>query len=144
MKPRVMVILALAFLMGGEASPKRQSQEKDETQLQGVWEHILVEVAGKKLPEEEVRAFELVISGNQMTLTKSKTGKSLSMTFRIDPTKTPKTIDLDFGLPTLERIKGIYELQGDKLRVCMGVDRPREFKTKPNSNEKMFLVKRKK
>jgi uncharacterized protein (TIGR03067 family) len=144
MKPRVMIILALAFLMGGEASPKRPGQEKEETQLQGVWEHIFVEVAGKKLPEEEVRAFDLVISGNQMTLTKSETGKSLSMTFRIDPTKKPKTIDLDFGLPTLERAKGIYELQGDKLRVCMGVDRPREFKTKPNSNEKMFLVKRKK
>ena len=68
-------------------------------------------------------------------------GKAIRGTFRLDPTQQPKQIDvevkIDVGLPVVVpagTMKGIYELDGDTLRVCLlwkaagGKDRPTDFK----------------
>jgi hypothetical protein len=39
---------------------------------------------------------------------------------------------------------GIYELKGDTLKVCYGSERPAEFKTKPDSSQKLYVFKREK
>jgi uncharacterized protein (TIGR03067 family) len=48
--------------------------------------------------------------------------RGLRMTFRLDPGKAPKRIDIDGPKKGLSY--GIYKLDGDELTVCMGVSQP--------------------
>lgn len=66
-------------------------------------------------------------------------------TFKLDPTKNPKTIDITFppeaGAKKDQVILGIYEIKGDTLKICygsVGVARPAEFKSKEGS--KLILI----
>jgi uncharacterized protein (TIGR03067 family) len=100
---------------------------KAEDELQGTWVLVASEVAGKRHvitgPEKE-RA-RISFSGNR-SLNTSK-GKTTSSTFRVDATKRPKTIDFVSDNVT---IKGIYEVEGEVLRLCMSPEeRPGEFKS---------------
>src|SRR5262249_42478374 len=63
-------------------------------------------------------------------------------TFTIDPTKNPKWIDVK--LPAGDST-GIYELKGDRLRVCWaspGEKRPAEFKTKEGIQQAIVTYER--
>jgi RNA polymerase sigma factor (sigma-70 family) len=63
---------------------------------------------------------------------------------RLDPSKDPKQIDITImkqpdGQP-LAVVKGIYVLDGDELRLCLGVkDRPQVFPKKPGPGEVLLL-----
>jgi uncharacterized protein (TIGR03067 family) len=77
-------------------------------------------------------------------------GASLPMTFLLDPTQEPRTIDLEYYLGTEKVIgRGIYRLDGDKLTICYRFDRsgktperPSQFVTHPNSLELLFTLQR--
>jgi uncharacterized protein (TIGR03067 family) len=64
---------------------------------------------------------------------------------RLDESKNPKQIDITVSLikgPTVGVIKGIYVLDGDELRLClgeMGKDRPAAFPEKPKLGEVLVL-----
>ena len=63
-----------------------------------------------------------------------------SITFKIDPTKTPKAIDLTDTRPGAKATRGIYKLEGDIFTICgrIGeVDRPTGFKV---VDDKSFLI----
>jgi uncharacterized protein (TIGR03067 family) len=72
----------------------------------------------------------------------------------IDATKKPKWIDMEVvvGSPRLEKgqiFQGIYELDGDTLRICSAfpkkrVDRPTEFSAGKGSNCVLTAFKREK
>ncbi len=63
-------------------------------------------------------------------------------TIRIDPTKRPKAMDIVFeAAGKKEVLPGIYELQGDTLRICYGgKERATEFVAKGNTV--ILLLKR--
>jgi uncharacterized protein (TIGR03067 family) len=75
-------------------------------------------------------------------------GKNFAGTrFEIDPTKTPRTIDLipDGGPNRDKRVLGIYRLEGDDLTICIAdVDQPRPsaFEAKPGSKQTLQTFKR--
>jgi hypothetical protein len=56
------------------------------------------------------------------------------LTYRLDPTKTPKLIDLEMAGVTFH---GIYQLDGDTLKICVnwkkGSNRPAELAMKADS-----------
>lgn len=61
-----------------------------------------------------------------------KNGRSFSRPYSIDPTQTPKWIDfkeVPKSDPPLSLVYGIYEIDGDKLKICMGAHgkRPSKF-----------------
>jgi uncharacterized protein (TIGR03067 family) len=69
-----------------------------------------------------------------------------------NPTPTPHTLDLEMrdklslsAFPS-GKLKGIYELDGDTLKLCLpakeGQDRPLDFKATPGSNLNLFILKR--
>jgi uncharacterized protein (TIGR03067 family) len=64
---------------------------------------------------------------------------------RLDASKNPKQIDITVSRvkgPTVGVIKGIYVLDGDELRLClgeMGKDRPAAFPEKPKPGEVLVL-----
>lgn len=58
--------------------------------------------------------------------------------FRLGPDKTPKSIDLE--LPERRKLLGIYEIDGDSLKICCGIrKRPTSFLDDPKNNSVLTL-----
>jgi uncharacterized protein (TIGR03067 family) len=101
--------------------------DKEEVKkLAGTWHLVSFEIDGRQeLPKDG----RLVIQGDTM---KTYVGDKLvsESTFSIDPTKKPRTIDWQSIKPKAGiKSIGIYELQGDRLKLCgtEGKDRPTAF-----------------
>jgi uncharacterized protein (TIGR03067 family) len=67
---------------------------------------------------------------------------------RLDPEKSPKEIDVNFndgkGGGMTGKFLGVYELDGDKLTICLGTDgnRPSELESKPDSKSMQIVFQR--
>jgi uncharacterized protein (TIGR03067 family) len=139
---------------GEKADPKDSTISK----LQGTWLAVAGEANGGKLGEKVLKEREptLVISGEKFTATAllDKNGKvTWTGRIQVDSTKQPLRFDLQDGRLEFAKtkgvmktagVKGIYELKGDTLKVCYGAERPTEFKTKPDSDQKLYIFKREK
>ena len=113
-----------------KAPVDKPKKEGDAGKLIGTWKAISGEQYGKAMKEKDYENFGLAIDANDWTYTNE--GKNgLLHHYRIDPEAKPKTIDLDtVTTRVLLSYEGIYELDGDTLKVCIGAKkRPTEFKT---------------
>ena len=125
---RAMTASALALLLLPAALLRADDAPKSDN-LDGDWQ-IKSLLRGGKEPPADAPKPTLTIKGNFLTL---KIGEStFKVTFKTDPTRTPKAIDMtpEDGPHKGEPIKAIYELKGDELRFCHGEpgqDRPAEF-----------------
>jgi uncharacterized protein (TIGR03067 family) len=128
------------------AGAQTDTAEEDGARIQGTWVRIYVDVEGKKSidgKKKPAEAITLVIKGDKFGDEK----------YKLDPTKTPKHIDLatrdDKGNRTT--LPGIYELKGDKLKVCFPfpfegkfdkIERPKQFGSKRGENAVLEVYKR--
>jgi uncharacterized protein (TIGR03067 family) len=131
-------LLALAVVGAGAALPQRaaaQGSDKgksDNDLLQGTWEVVEAEKGGEKLPEEIIKTIKLTFKGDKFTFAAGDESKE--GTFKLDPTKKPRAIDVSIDDKT---IKGIYAFEGKKLKICAGdagQERPKEFKSEGEIN----------
>src|SRR5262245_31934843 len=110
----------------------RAEEKTDQKKIQGKWKIESGMKGGKPLPDEIVKSGIVEFDGNKIKSTAKVDGKEQTheMTFKLDPTKKPKAIDVDMnGKPGL----GIYKLDGNTLTICHGEDddpRPTEFESK--------------
>ena len=134
------VIAALSLLLLAGA-PQDQAK-KDLQRLQGTWIMVALEVDGKLVGEDKLKDTTLVIKGNKY-ITRVRE-REIETTFTLDPSKKPKAIDMVFadGDKKDKVLKGIYEIDGDTLRICRGLspegDRPAQFGTWPDTG--IFVV----
>ena len=103
-------------------SPVVGSTEKDDVrQLQGQWLLVSGASYGLPLPGAGQRpAVRKVFNGDEVT-TIGQEGSILKEKFTIDPSRAPKMIDFEMisaSATTIKRL-GIYELDGDSLRLCL-------------------------
>jgi RNA polymerase sigma factor (sigma-70 family) len=106
--------------------PPRDAVSLHHQQLQGTWVAVAGEMDGLPEPEQTYRDLRLVFEGNCVTYWTRK-GAQVA-TFRLNPTKTPQEIDMEFAGNIL---RGIYHLEGNRLKICwtkLG-RRPRTFHT---------------
>jgi uncharacterized protein (TIGR03067 family) len=137
MQVQLVLVLAAGFL----AAPVPNDKPKDEQAIQGTWVVVSAENNGK--PADDIKGEKLILKDGKVTMTtKNKEEKG---TYKIDPTKKPKTIDLTEEGKT-EPSPGIYALEGDTLKLCVSSkpsERPTEFSGKPK-NHMLIVLKRQK
>jgi uncharacterized protein (TIGR03067 family) len=143
MKLHALTVLTASLLIAAGA-PEDAKKELD--RLKGTWSVTAAESEGQKAPEEEVRSIKMTFSADKMTI--NQKGKDLPMEFRLDPTKKPRTIDIvpTEGAQKGKVIAGIYQLDGDELKLCLSrpgkEQRPTEFATKAGSESVLLTLKR--
>jgi uncharacterized protein (TIGR03067 family) len=106
----------------------------DTKELQGSWQVVSLEGNGEARPDDEAKELQIVFKGDEIFAVKPK-GEDPRSKFKVDSSKTPKTIDLR---PVAEKDKivaGIYSLNNGQLKLCINIfgqdttKRPTEFKT---------------
>jgi uncharacterized protein (TIGR03067 family) len=130
------IALGLLLLMG---LVQARAADADQEKLQGKWTVESFEYNGT--PVERMKDATREVKDGKYSLT-PKVGDVIEGTIKIDPSKKPKTIDLDVNGRIL---KGIYELDGDALKLCYILtdgERPTEFASKPDTSVILILHKR--
>ena len=130
----------------GTLADDKADLEKEVRKLQGAWTFESSETGGKELPASELAGLILTFEGDKHTVKKGNEMVQVG-TQKLDPSKSPKTIDVTVaeGLNKGAVMLGIYEIDGDTLKVCFdpqGKKRPTEFKSAPGSGNFVNVHKR--
>jgi len=120
-----------------------EATQKELAKLDGKWKFDSFVLDGKKIDFGATWQFK---------------GETVAETFgglprragsvKIDPSKTPKEIDVNFtdgkGGGMVAKYLGVYELDGDKLTVCVGTDgkRATELASKPDTKTMLIVFQR--
>ncbi len=133
-----MAVLAVLTACGPALSDDKDKKDK----LDGTWIMESGERNGQPLPDDVAKTLKLTIMGEKLKI--EAQGNEREGTIKIDAGKKPKEIDITVG----ERMtKGIYELDGDTLKICHARpngERPTEFSAKEGTNQMMMVLKREK
>jgi uncharacterized protein (TIGR03067 family) len=142
------VVLGLSPLAA--TAQKEKADDKAPAPLQGTWDVVKLQIAG-----EDVTAFlkdagaTMTFDGNKYAFAAGPEGEK--GTFKLDPKAKPAAIDLTIaeGRGKGKVQPGIYDLDGDTLKICLGdegsKDRPTKFASAKGEAELvLFTLKRKK
>ena len=140
------VVLLLVVLIGpGGCGP---SSDPELQLIQGQWVAVRVHQGNQVYSAEKVRqtGMRFAIEGNKVEMHWSGTSAG---TVEVHPDLHPKGIDLVVTTPgkKTEHYSGIYELNGDILKICFrgsGMPRPAEFKTTGADMGIMVILERQK
>jgi uncharacterized protein (TIGR03067 family) len=137
------VLTALLIVLSGVSG----DEKKDDEKIQGNWTVVSREFIGKKTPEAELKALKVTIKDGTITMDDGK--KKEKIPYKLDPSKKPKAIDLaNTGIESKETTLGIYELDGDTLKMCWSEKDPKHRATKfasdKDSGQTMIVLKREK
>jgi uncharacterized protein (TIGR03067 family) len=122
---------AAVGLFAGADEPKAADTKKEVERLQGTWTIGSVVINGEEVPAEVGSMAKLVVEGDHYTVTLGE--QSVPSTFKLDPSKAPKTIDFTYtdGPQKDQTVKGIYKLEDDIFTMCRSLTaegkRPTEF-----------------
>ena len=148
----LVVMPVIVVLIGIGSAQEKKVIDDDAKKLQGTWSAVSIEWAGGKNTEEVVKKVKFVFKEDALTIEggsvpdPKENGKRFGVkSFKIDPSKTPKEIDLI--LADGDKRLGIYELKGDNLKMCWGIERTRPTKLAVDPTRKdvtLFVLKRQK
>ena len=149
----VLAVFGTALLLSTvpAADEKKDDAKKDQEALQGTWRPVSAEQGGKDQGDE---AKEHTLTFEKDTFTVKRGGEvAVKGTFKLDPSKKPKAIDMTITEGRRDddkgkELHGIYELTKDGLKWCTsmpgGTDRPKEFSTKEGTRELFVTLKKEK
>jgi uncharacterized protein (TIGR03067 family) len=121
----------------GALANDKAELEKEAKKFQGTWTIESSVTGSAGIPRDQLKGFLLIYEGDKHTLMFGDKVFQVG-TQKIDPSKSPKTIDVTMteGPDKGKVMLGIYEFDGDTLKVCFdpqGKKRPTEFKSAPGS-----------
>src|SRR5262245_42207302 len=95
--PVLVVVTTLGAVACASAVPaaddRDEAVKKDLEKVAGTWQLVSREKDGQKLPEDEVKRTTLTLTGDKYSV--QVDGKTVEEgTFRIDPSRKPKAIDI--------------------------------------------------
>jgi uncharacterized protein (TIGR03067 family) len=135
----LLVALFLPALLVAAPVPKEKEKGKDETTILGTWQAEKFDTGGGPggPPQAEVDKIRFVFEkDNVLRLLGAGNGEEMRGTFVLDPTAKVKALDMTVTPPgkggKAETMLGLYELDGDTLKVCLtngpNQKRPEEVK----------------
>src|SRR5262245_10347994 len=86
--------LLLVVLAAGPGGVAADAIKTDQKALQGKWRIVSFTFNGKKVPADSYKDLRLTIKGNKYLITQD--GATASRTFRLDPTKKLKAMDVTY------------------------------------------------
>jgi len=140
--------LDLEVKAGGKAAEENDPHPSD---LSGNWHAVSFEQDGrKKFSDEEVRTITARFHNCRYSITPLPWAPegSFDGTYQIDgDTEEPKSFSLYPAKGPLkgQAFRGIYRVEGDTLTLCLSwppIDRPAEFRSRPNSTIVLAVFKR--
>lgn len=145
----VTLFCALGLVVSGGAGTRADDTadvQKELKKFQGDWTFESSESGGQKLPADLLKGLILTFDGARHTV-KNGTEVIQAGTQTIDPSKSPKAIDVTLTDGPMKGavMLGIYEIDGDTLKVCFdtgGKKRPTEFKSPAGSETFVNVHKR--
>ena len=116
----------------------------DKDKLRGTWIPVAVTKDGTEISEEDIKAknFKMVITAEKLTLPNPDDPQDVA--YKLDAAKKPKQIDLLLKDGTTA--KGIYSLEGTRLKFCLekvGGERPTAFAAPEGSKHLLIVFKKK-
>ena len=119
--------------------------KKDESKIDGTWLLTSAELGGKKLPKG-AESVKLTLKKGEYEVQAESPDRG---TVTYDDSAKPKEMDIKGteGPNKGKTFLAIYELSGDKLKICYdltGKARPTEFKTQPKTKQFLATYERKK
>ncbi len=141
-----LIFLIATSLVAGEPS-KQNKGKNDLNEILGTWQVTAMEADGMGGPAEIVGKLKLIFKADELTFTPGEPGFT-RYTFKLDPRTKPASFDMTptEGSKKGETKKGIYLLEGDRLKICFGIEdeRPKELTAKAGSEQVMYTLQRKK
>jgi RNA polymerase sigma factor (sigma-70 family) len=145
------LVLSAALLgVGGWLSWLYLAPRSDMEKIQGDWQLTYLDFDGNVMRERDMmQPMHIVFKGESVTLHLAPPGINVPPQvgrFRLDPSQSPKAMDYS-PRPNAPPVPGIYELEGDLLRLCLPEDpqnmvRPKEPKSPPGSKILLMVFKR--
>ena len=136
-----LVLLLTATL--ATAAPAPDQRDPAPPSLEGTWEATSVETGGQK--QAEMVGFTIAFAGDKLKVQPKNRKDAKEATFKLDATARQPGIDI-FPAGEDKPVLGIYEIDGDTLRLCTGGGpgdpRPAKFESKPEGTTLLLTLKR--
>jgi uncharacterized protein (TIGR03067 family) len=131
-------------LMNNHPRASPNCVEEELKRFQGTWKQIAYERDGVTEPADEqgwnpITTFTV----EEFVVTLADGSIPIRGTYRIDPTRNPKTVDWTdtIGEDAGKTLLAIYSFQEDRFTFCAaytGMERPTEFRTRPGQVLRVF------
>ena len=117
--------------------------EADLKKMAGEWIPVLMQLNGKKQPDKVAKSIRLTITGDKYNTVVGE--EKDEGTLKVDATKTPREMDItpSVGPNRGKLLPCIYELKGNELKVCYGLngtERPADFKAGEDTKGVVMLI----
>lgn len=141
------VVLAGMVAVVTAEETREQAIKQDREQFLGTWRVVLFVLDGQLVAESEARKLTVVNGIDGSWSLRSEENDIGGGTSSIDPSQTPKTIDLTVteGDGKGDQFLGIYELEEKTRKLCFvekGKERPTEFTSTPGSERILVTFQR--
>jgi uncharacterized protein (TIGR03067 family) len=122
-----------------DAAPAAIADDTDAEMLQGEWLLTSIEVQGKTLPAPMGKGGSIVFAKDGKLVMKDPGKPDRNGMYKIDAGKNPKQIDLTLSKEG-EAMQGVYELDGEKLKMAFSCDGPKGKRPSDFKGEKVMIV----
>jgi uncharacterized protein (TIGR03067 family) len=129
---KTILLLSMAGLIAADEPEKKDDAEA----IKGNWSAVSMKVGGQPAPEAFVKSFQCRFDEKTYNNTVDKQVVEEG-SYRIEPSKTPKTIEFDIktGQDQGKKQLGIYKIENEKLTLLLtqagSTTRPKSFQDEP-------------
>ena len=139
---RAVVFLSALSVLGAGGGPDESVGE-----IKGDWTIIAMKMGNRSAPDDLIKGLTSNFDGESYT-NKASDKVVEQGTYRVDPSKTPRTIDfaIKVGPDAGKRQLGVYAVDGETLTLCVSEagsdERPASLTPKADSPAMTFVMKR--